>query len=638
MDHFYNGIKFFDSRDGSNPYYLERSEIVLDELDININYNINNIIEFYNITRYFDNNYRLTKWSDDDYNHFSKQSKKLKPIIGKYISKIDCNNFISTYEQTDIAYKEDFWALLNEYIKSSSIATFDIYKLLEMYPRALYQILKYKNIVDAFSDVLKSFMMTHEFTAEILIEKYAVKNGYDYYIPNSITSKDKEIIVENYVKGSNPNLNFLQVLLSFPNSKDFSISDLLRRDIQYVYKREEKNLLKYATVVESNLSVGFTDVEDLCKIEYSHLNANIEYNKSFFESYLEPIHILSILKNGFEFFSNEFNCLFVSKPDDMGILEQCIGGLSGKTDYYVNRQFHINRQLHNGTLLSYYNLLMNKDIELQSVFKWFFEDYLVNRLGIRGFSFNASSINTTLVEKIKNLSSEMERVLTQYSCYVLEGKIDDELVVISSQQIKYKSIPSMQTKKFCYLKSDKTKGIANNLFSRHATIKYNRKQIYKYKTLIDMLLNEDIKLEDFYPDQQSYITQLISDKYLKIDDDGYLIINDLRINILYNCFRYGSFRCYYHPEYDVYIQELEKNEDIYFENTLFPQDEAEYINYILNKAEFTNGPNIRNKYAHGNYSSNEVEQIEDYIELLKVMLMVIMRINEEFWLMYRQSI
>ena len=79
-----------------------------------------------------------------------------------------------------------------------------------------------------------------------------------------------------------------------------------------------------------------------------------------------------------------------------------------------------------------------------------------------------------------------------------------------------------------------------------------------------------------------------------------------------------------------YIKELEDNEDIYYENTLFPHNETEYINYILNNAEFNNGLSIRNKYSHGTYSCDEDVQMADYIEVLKVMLMVIMRINEEF--------
>ena len=57
------------------------------------------------------------------------------------------------------------------------------------------------------------------------------------------------------------------------------------------------------------------------------------------------------------------------------------------------------------------------------------------------------------------------------------------------------------------------------------------------------------------------------------------------------------------------------------------------MNYQLNKAKFSNGRDLRNKYAHSTYPSDENEQMHDYIELLKIMVLVIIKINEEFCLL-----
>jgi hypothetical protein len=51
---------------------------------------------------------------------------------------------------------------------------------------------------------------------------------------------------------------------------------------------------------------------------------------------------------------------------------------------------------------------------------------------------------------------------------------------------------------------------------------------------------------------------------------------------------------------------------------------------MLNKAEYSDGLNLRNKYAHSNYQHDENVQYQDYIELLKVMVLVITKMNEEF--------
>ena len=50
---------------------------------------------------------------------------------------------------------------------------------------------------------------------------------------------------------------------------------------------------------------------------------------------------------------------------------------------------------------------------------------------------------------------------------------------------------------------------------------------------------------------------------------------------------------------------------------------------MLNKAEFSNGLDLRNRYIHDTCSLNEEMQQQDYLELLKIMALIIIKINEE---------
>ena len=72
--------------------------------------------------------------------------------------------------------------------------------------------------------------------------------------------------------------------------------------------------------------------------------------------------------------------------------------------------------------------------------------------------------------------------------------------------------------------------------------------------------------------------------------------------------------------------------EIRYSSSLFSEPEQEYINYVLNKAEFSNGYDLRNKYIHGTHSLSPQEHEKDYIELLKIMVLTIIKINEEFCL------
>ena len=69
--------------------------------------------------------------------------------------------------------------------------------------------------------------------------------------------------------------------------------------------------------------------------------------------------------------------------------------------------------------------------------------------------------------------------------------------------------------------------------------------------------------------------------------------------------------------------------DLLYESTLFSKPEQSYLNYVLNKSEFSNGMDLRNKYIHDTNSLNENIQHMDYITLLKIMVLIIIKINEE---------
>ena len=51
---------------------------------------------------------------------------------------------------------------------------------------------------------------------------------------------------------------------------------------------------------------------------------------------------------------------------------------------------------------------------------------------------------------------------------------------------------------------------------------------------------------------------------------------------------------------------------------------------MLNKSKFSDGLDLRNKYIHSTYSTNETEQQTDYIQLLKLMVLIITKMNDEF--------
>lgn len=77
---------------------------------------------------------------------------------------------------------------------------------------------------------------------------------------------------------------------------------------------------------------------------------------------------------------------------------------------------------------------------------------------------------------------------------------------------------------------------------------------------------------------------------------------------------------------------MKDSNDIRMESTLFSIPETNYLNYMLNRSEYSNGKDLRNKYIHSTYQMGEDVQMQDYMDLLKIMIVIIGKINEEFLL------
>ena len=62
--------------------------------------------------------------------------------------------------------------------------------------------------------------------------------------------------------------------------------------------------------------------------------------------------------------------------------------------------------------------------------------------------------------------------------------------------------------------------------------------------------------------------------------------------------------------------------------------EGKYFNYFLNNVDFSNGPQLRNKYAHGSQpdSRGEDAYYRDYLIALRLVLALVIKINDDFCL------
>ncbi len=229
----------------------------------------------------------------------------------------------------------------------------------------------------------------------------------------------------------------------------------------------------------------------------------------------------------------------------------------------------------------------------------------------------------------------MDGVLKQFRMFVQDKQIDRELFEMSSEHICIESIPSLLKRKYCYPLSQAIQNDMYYLFSDQALLSWPQKSEHsfeEYSTLFELLIKEkEIKITDFDEQQAESINWLINRGCLKlIQEKQYLRMEYSKVAFLKDIYENGYTCIYYKPHWQNMIDVMIASGDIKEKNTLFSEQEADYLNYELNKSVFSNGLDLRNKYAHSSYSRDEKQQKMDYMELLKLMILVVTKINDEF--------
>lgn len=78
---------------------------------------------------------------------------------------------------------------------------------------------------------------------------------------------------------------------------------------------------------------------------------------------------------------------------------------------------------------------------------------------------------------------------------------------------------------------------------------------------------------------------------------------------------------------------MERKGWVAFDNHLFTPAEVDYFSYYLNNEKFTNGPAIRNNYAHGTtLSYSENKHLANYSRLQFLFVMLLLKIAEDLGL------
>lgn len=638
-------VRFFGVHDLAAGWYVERVAELVEQFDpANVPSAAADVIELHNVQQYLENDFLPRTYTDQQRAVAKSRLLQIRSAVSRFFSTINDTNCASVIVDIDYDYHSDLLELLGRNKAFERCGPSTMLPALDQTGARLSEMLACKKLVDAYDTEIRDELLASPQNAEHLVRKYLQKEARDeVHLPASFTPADARDLLERYLDSPDANPNYVGLIETAQVNASTGIDPKLklrakRRNAEMTQKFFEEN-----TGFKTGTEVMLSDTQDepaKCEMDHSDgMVARFTYSSRWLEETLDNPSILNNFQHLFEFTDRHALLVLPSYPAQLGVFERFMT-TTGKTDYQVGAAF---RAVDMSTLLQtrlYQHYLETKDIDLEDVITWFFEEYLVEEFGALNFSFTPSSYGTSYLEKVRHLFVEMESVVNQFSLFVENGELDRDLLTITSDPVRYKQVPSLLTRKYvCPTDGDEVAGILHVLFSDQSTLNYINEDL-KGDDVASLLVENQVAYEDFHDFQKQTVDQLINLGILEDTGTRVRIANAVQFLILKSLFSTQAVSYYHLSEAGrAEADAMEARGWVTRRSSLLTEAEGKYFNYLLNKVDFRNGPELRNKYLHGSQASADGEDahFHTYITALKLTIALVIKLNDDFCLSAKET-
>lgn len=633
-------VKYFPPNDlffGHNLSKIEIMQIpVFEEIDIN------DAIEFFQIERYFIAETRCKTWNDEAYEEYRKKSENLLSLAKRFFNQINDYNIIGLYSKIEFGYHSDFWVLFDNCKVFDKISSDTFENLINTDKISPTDLFSYKNIVCKYGNVLKNYIIKNKKCISILLRIYEQENtdGKKLILPAELTGEDICDYFENYIDGEHPNINYLRDIINMRCTAQFPITDEIRLKAKRRCEKETENLSKTGITFSNAIQISFTsDQEEERVITQKDHEISISYSTKWLSETLDYPSILNNFIYLFEFVDvPQMRCSHVHRMSQSGTLERALDSKSPKA-YPHNIAFDFSNGLASMQMHAYYDFLEKQNIRLEDVIKWSFTEYIQSEFGCAQMRLSMPSFQSTYAEKCSSVITAFESVLKQYSVYVKNGNIDFDLIAMSTTPILFESVKSLVKDKYIYGVGKDYKRLSFWLFSDQCMFSFVERihnEGRNYNRFIDLLLNETVYISDYRDDEREAFENMASYDLIDIGDDGKISLKNIaKLTIISDLVQHDVInKGHYPPDANDAISDFIDKGIIETKSTLFSRPEIDYLNYMLNREKYSNGPEIRNRYIHGieQVNMNEDEHKENYFTLLRLFVLLAIKVNDDFCL------
>jgi hypothetical protein len=194
--------------------------------------------------------------------------------------------------------------------------------------------------------------------------------------------------------------------------------------------------------------------------------------------------------------------------------------------------------------------------------------------------------------------------------------------------------------KYVYASDDQDiRAILHLLFSDQSGLTYINENL-RAGDAARLLIENQVAYGDFLEYQKRSVDYLIGLGVLEDTGERVQLADANQFAILKAIIITEATSYYHYPaEARTCIDDLVSKGWLVRRESLLTDSEGRYFNYYLNQKEFSNGPDLRNKYLHGSQvgAGDDERHFNTYITALKLLIALTIKINDDFWLRYDEA-
>lgn len=564
----------------------------------------------------------------------------LKRLYGKACSfahsALTNNALLDVYESVEWQYIDRFWNLASSTKAYEKINSDELEELLTRHSLCISNVMSHYGLVQKFDQHIRAVLSKNiDAAVSIIVGNFGaeVRSKEMIYLPPSLTGSDIDEIVLRYLSETNPNLNYVQVLMNWPSAaaKDYSPSIEVRIKAKRRYGELSKQLFDETGSIEYGIEASISGNQIACKDSYVDGNTlKTFFGEEWLSRYLDHPTIMNNCAYVFDYLDERGLLTCPAHEHDESTLMKTFG-MRAKDEYDNNIFFKMRQDLLLEETALYSKLLERNGRRLEDAIEWTYNVYFAKELGIGGFSISLPATGCSWLDKCKAMGPELERALKAYSLYSKMHVIDPDYFRFENFKL-FSEFKSLHRNKYV-IRGDRYDEAAKPLFWDQSLLAFASRIKSPEDNLWDLLHKHVVHVDDYDGDYRSAIESLINKGFLaESDKDGRLLPSKKAhyLKKIWDSSAYPLWRCSKATIDGAH--ELVKQGYLKYSDALFSPDEASYLNYMFNNAIHSNALALRNSYDHGNSpvdDPNSSQFARDYYLFLTLLIEITLKISEE---------